>query len=238
MGARGSTLKNQGHEKRTIEFPDKFEPCRIDLRENSCFPYPPPENQGQSVTCVAHSFAMALYCAERMHFNTKKNVADIDYPELESIFTTALRDSPDKKRGVSFDSIAAGLHSKYDQRLSDLRAEYQMISNSTKEARAILKRGLPIIVGYQVDAEIDRFHKNAYICRSYGYMLPRFGRNAISITGHAVLVLGYDFSVQAFIARNSWGKDWGVDGHFLIPFSTYSDPSACTDIWVLDLPYR
>ena len=69
--------------KKTIELPDNFEPCRIDLREYSCFPYPPPENQGQSVTCVAHSFAMALYCAERMHSNTNNNVANIDYPELE-----------------------------------------------------------------------------------------------------------------------------------------------------------
>ena len=224
VGRRGSTAHAS---------PDLNEPCRLDLREFSCFPYPPPENQGNSVTCVAHSFAMALYCAERMY---SKDSDDIYYPELASVFSMALLESPDKKRGVSFEAIANGLKNAYGSRLAKLGAGYGVLSNCPREARKILLRGLPLIVGYQVDAEIDRFHRDARVCNEYGFMLPRFGKNAESISGHAVLVLGYDFSVQSFICRNSWGSEWGVRGHFLISFSTFSDPLACTDVWFLDVP--
>lgn len=217
------------------ETPEADEPCRFDLREYSCFPYPPPENQGNSVTCVVHSFAMALYCAERMYEKQAEINSDntIYYPDLSSVFKSALRDSPDKKRGVSFEAVAEGLEELYGHRLSHLRATYVTIPNSTQEARKCLVRGLPLIVGYQVDAEIDRFHRDANVCGLYGYMLPRFDKYSRSISGHAVLVLGYDFRVQSFIARNSWGREWGVDGHFLIPFQTFADPDACTDIWTL-----
>jgi len=235
MGAYWSrpTAPRASHPISAQEIPEPGESCRFDLREFSCFPYPPPENQGNSVTCVAHSFAMALYCAERMYSGDSDNFY---YPELMTIFLAALQDSPDKNRGVSFEAIAKGLKNTYASRLTNLGAKYAVLTNSTKEARRVLRRGLPLIVGYQVDVEIDRFHRNANVCRDYGFMLPRFDNRGKSISGHAVLVLGYDFSVQSFICRNSWGAEWGVQGHFLIPFETFSDAGACTDVWYLDVP--
>ena len=48
-----------------------------------------------------------------------------------------------------------------------------------------------------------------------------------------MLLLGYDFRAQAFIARNSWGRAWGVEGHFLVPFTCVEDAEAVTDLWAL-----
>ena len=214
------------------EVPRPGEPCRMDLREYACFPYPPPENQGNSVTCVAHAFAMALYCTERLH---SISLDENNYPEIASVFAMAHQKSPDRKRGVSFDAIANGLKKTYGKRLAEVGGVYTVLSNNTQQAREVLLRGLPLIVGYQVDKEIDRFHRDAQICKTNGYMLPRFPPNAQSISGHAVLVLGYDYSVQSFICRNSWGPEWGVDGHFLISFATFSDPIACSDVWYLNV---
>jgi len=37
--------------------------------------------------------------------------------------------------------------------------------------------------------------------------------------GHAVLIVGWNDDDQYFIVKNSWAKDWGEDGFFLIAYS-------------------
>jgi C1A family cysteine protease len=40
--------------------------------------------------------------------------------------------------------------------------------------------------------------------------------------GHAILLVGYDDGAQCFIAKNSWGTDWGEAGYFRIAYSELS----------------
>ena len=79
------------------------EPRRVDLRERSCWPYLPVDNQGETVSCVAHTFAMALYCA------LQQQEPYDGYPDLAQVFERALQFSPDRARGVSFEAMAAGI---------------------------------------------------------------------------------------------------------------------------------
>lgn len=51
--------------------------------------------------------------------------------------------------------------------------------------------------------------------------------------GHAVCIIGYDDRRQAFLARNSWGENWGIRGNFYIPYSYATDRSLAFDAWVL-----
>ena len=37
--------------------------------------------------------------------------------------------------------------------------------------------------------------------------------------GHAFCICGWDDDSQVFIVKNSWGKVWGYDGYFEIPYS-------------------
>ena len=44
--------------------------------------------------------------------------------------------------------------------------------------------------------------------------------------GHAIVAVGFDDEIDdgsggkgAFIIRNSWGEDWGMKGHFYMPYS-------------------
>ena len=182
------------------------------------------------MTCVAHSFATALYCAER--WANSKELPDF-YPNFSTIFSDALLISPDRARGVSFDAIARGLETVYADRIRRLGLRYQPLPSSNAAVRRTLLKGMAVIAGYQVNAAIDAFHRHAYVCEQMGYVLPAFRRSDKSLSGHAVLLLGYDFGVQAFIARNSWGPAWGVDGHFLIPFASIRNQDAITDLWAL-----
>jgi C1A family cysteine protease len=58
--------------------------------------------------------------------------------------------------------------------------------------------------------------------------------------GHAVLVIGYDDSKQAFLVRNSWGNVYPPawpgskeTGSFWLPYQFMMDPELAEDFWVV-----
>ena len=51
--------------------------------------------------------------------------------------------------------------------------------------------------------------------------------------GHCVCCVGYDDSVRAWICKNSWGKDWGDEGYFLI---AYGDCGIDARMWAVEVP--
>ena len=53
------------------------------------------------------------------------------------------------------------------------------------------------------------------------------------IGGHAVVFVGYDADNRTFIARNSFGLDWGDNGYFYVPFD-YAKVDFM-DSWIFDI---
>lgn len=51
--------------------------------------------------------------------------------------------------------------------------------------------------------------------------------------GHAVTIIGYDLPRQIFLAKNSFGKDWGDNGYFWIPFEYVRTQTF--DKWCFDI---
>jgi C1A family cysteine protease len=51
------------------------------------------------------------------------------------------------------------------------------------------------------------------------------------IGGHAVLCLGYDNASQTFLCQNSWGKGWGMQGFFTMPYAYLTNPDLAGDFW-------
>ena len=51
--------------------------------------------------------------------------------------------------------------------------------------------------------------------------------------GHAILVIGYNNSLNAFLCRNSWGTAWGMGGNFYLPYGYGANPNLAFDAWVL-----
>lgn len=58
------------------------------------------------------------------------------------------------------------------------------------------------------------------------------------IGGHAIVLVGYDDSKQAFKVRNSWGRKWGQKGYFWMGYDYVSNTDLCNDFWVVVSPVR
>jgi hypothetical protein len=64
-------------------------------------------------------------------------------------------------------------------------------------------------------------------------MVPMPGTREQMLGGHCVDCVGYSKPHKLFIMRNSWSRDWGVKGHFYLPFDYLSDSNLGSDMWTL-----
>jgi len=107
-----------------------------------------------------------------------------------------------------------------------------------------LAAGYPFILGFECFESID----SEQLART-GVMPYPDPRQEQVVGGHAVLVIGYDLnfkksktfkasgvdpmlvSNQALLIRNSWGNEWGINGHFFMPLDYATNPSTAGDSW-------
>jgi C1A family cysteine protease len=100
--------------------------------------------------------------------------------------------------------------------------------------RTAISNHYPIAFGFSVPPQFE--DPNWGPASDY---LPLPAADAQPIGGHAVVVVGYDytlerFNVPVFKIRNSWGADWGENGYFYMD-SRWFDPwrQLADDLWVV-----
>lgn len=104
---------------------------------------------------------------------------------------------------------------------------YERISNHNGVLDA-LNNGYPVIIGFLV---YSSFMTNQ-VARTGNMPYPNIRRERL-LGGHAVLLVGYDKTRQTYIARNSWGTNWGDRGYFYMPFRVIQDISMSDDFWII-----
>ena len=203
---------------------------RLDLRHGACFPYVAAVDQGEAQSCVAHAFGAALYCLKVAAGLPLFPHSGLGHPEVEEAFRGALAESPDPARGTSFHAVLARLLARHGEDLKALGWRAERLPGSAARVRRALEGGAPVVAGYQANEAMVAFQRSPDVCARHGYLLPSLRADPRVVSAHAVLLVGYDDDVGSFLARNSWGRDWGVDGHFLVRYEDVDNAAHFTDL--------
>ena len=105
-----------------------------------------------------------------------------------------------------------------------LRYEFcgAMTDASLWQIKAQLNAGVPVILGLMVSDKT--FNHKGFT--GYTGIDPMKGW-----FGHAVCIVGYDDEAKHLIIENSWGKQFGEDSFFALPYSVYRTDSY--EAWVI-----
>lgn len=101
------------------------------------------------------------------------------------------------------------------------------IDQRVAHLKRALESGFPFVFGFNVypSFESEEVERTG--------MVPMPSKHEEMIAGHAVCAVGYDDEKQCFIIKNSWGKNWGVNGYFYMPYQYLADPNEADDFWVI-----
>ncbi len=215
---------------------------QVDLREWDGYI----ENQGQLGSCVGASLVAAY------ELMLKKNYPDkfVDLSKLYAYYHARLfEDAESKDDGVeNIRSGLRGLHKfgictealwPYNEDMVSVQpnldcyieawqrkiAIYQAL-NSVGDILEILSLGFPVITALTLFDNFKELDKKNAIVTAPKDSSSYYG-------GHAMCLVGHSLSSKWFIAKNSWGTDWGDNGYCYIPFDYMSQFSF--DRWYFSI---
>jgi len=97
-----------------------------------------------------------------------------------------------------------------DEKAKRLRSHHYQRVRSLTECLLMLGHGIPVQIAVEItDQWFDAL--NGFID------FPQSSDEIID--AHSVSVFGFDLSMRCLLFANSWGPDWGVQGHGFLPFA-------------------
>lgn len=136
------------------------------------------------------------------------------------------------KNGVSAEKTWPYIISKFDEKpsLKSIEEGAELVAKKTHKYCRVsnltgvlenLSKGNTVTFGFSVPSSIDELPESAILA------LPTTKDKIVG--GHAVLAVGYDRPNKFVWVRNSWGKEWGIDGYFKMPFGWFTDSRRLVD---------
>ena len=115
----------------------------------------------------------------------------------------------------------------YKEAAGNKAIKYERLTRSLYDFKSCLASGFPFVGGFAV---YESFESKEVTKTG---MMPMPGKDEKFYGGHAILVMGYDDSIQCFIVRNSWGTKWGDKGYFYMPYDYLLNRNLSDDFWVI-----
>lgn len=224
-----------------------------------CSPYFEAFSQETSGTCTSQAAAAAFMCAQRRqktpsarliepsvlfnYYYARYIHGDVHYDSGTTVHAalTAM------KEGVSPENVWP-YHADNINKVPPTLAQKDALFHSALTIKPLVPglvnlktanaNGIPFMFSFTVTPELDAWFKSPAKQRNSAYML-NVGHvsNENKIGAHTVLCVGYDDGFQgvgAFICRNSWGPQWGDNGHFYINYEIMVYPAFAHDFHVLE----
>ena len=186
-------------------------PPRIDWRSADGGRLPAVRDQGLCGACVAFATTAVV---EARHWIETGNPLALSEAELFHCNGGSCDDG--WGLAVGLDAASKGMAPlslapwSDDPRCVDAKkvvAVSRYVERSSFDARQRAVAQGPVVAGFAVFEDFS-----AYVGGIYRHVAGEFRGN------HAVSVVGYDDADQCWIARNSWGPEWGEDGYFRIAY--------------------
>ncbi len=117
----------------------------------------------------------------------------------------------------------------YRDAVHDRAVAYQRIVQDLSQMKGCLASGYPFVFGFTVYQSFVA----PTVARTGHAPMPGWGERPIG--GHAVMAVGYDDANQWFLVRNSWGKGWGMNGYFTLPYPYLIQGGLAADFWTIRL---
>lgn len=116
----------------------------------------------------------------------------------------------------------------YENALSRKIGAYQLLQTNT-DALQVLNSKKPVVIGLQIyDSFYDVNRLNSVV------RMPR--ATETDQGGHAMCLVGYSLKYQQFLAKNSYGTDWGNQGYCWITFDYLAKYGW--DYWSFDIDQK
>ena len=217
-------------------------PKSVDLRQNM----PPIYDQGNLGSCTANAIASVIqYEHIKNHLNShipsrlfiyynERDLEGLSEYDVGARIIDGLRavelfgvcpETVWEYKEDNFDDKPS--QECYKQGLMETVTEYSYVHQRLNDLKSALANGYPIIFGMAV---YDSFESEV-VANTGIATTPT--PNDIYLGDHAVVAVGYDDENKIFIIRNSWGKNWGQDGYFTLPYEFLSDPNLSFDFWIV-----
>lgn len=102
---------------------------------------------------------------------------------------------------------------------------YQYLE-SINDLLDVLNNNIPIVIGIIIYDNFSDLNNENYIVQT--------SDDILSGSGHALTLVGYDLNTKQFLAKNSFGRFWGLNGYCYIPFSYMEE--QLIDAWCFTIP--
>lgn len=229
------------HRDRIYKASGKHLRDKVDLREWDSLI----ENQDQLGSCVGHALTSGYELLLKKKYPDK-------FTELSRLFVyynaRFLEDTQTKDVGVSLkDALKSVNHigvceekywpykldmfddkpsiPAYRDAITRTITEYHKL-NTLDDVLDSVNDGNPVVIGAMVYTGFMYLDHNDHVVKS-----PRSGEKEEG--GHAMLIVGYDIPKKMFLIKNSFGKEWGLNGYAWMPFS-YADKYVF-EYWTFDI---
>lgn len=231
-------------------------PDKVDLSENM----PPPGNQEKQNSCVAWAIAYACKSyqeKEKNNYSYYKGDGQLDYSKVFSPSFLYNLINEGRNMGTSFEDacnilIKYGVctwqsmpynpndwltqpNNRHLEEAGNFKIEtYRRIdlNNLTANIKAQLLKKIPVITATVIDRN---YHDKGYNTVSNPYVW-RIKGPVNQGMGHAVLIVGYDDSLNAFKFINSWGDNWGNNGYGWLSYDIAS--SVIKEAYIIKSPFN
>ncbi|MEJ0017361.1 MAG: C1 family peptidase [Acetobacteraceae bacterium] len=117
----------------------------------------------------------------------------------------------------------------FQQAMKYQAVSYSRVSQTLSQLKGCLASGFPFVFGFSI---YDSFQSDD-VTRTGVVPMPSTKEHMLG--GHAVMAVGYDDKDQRFIVRNSWGKTWGMQGYFTLPYPYLTERGLSHDFWTIRL---